>query len=239
MEATILTTFSTIAVIMIILMIIFSLTKKKGGSWGELKDVIHRWAMQKNFVYSEENQEAIIKRFDASPNKFFCNGRLYIKSAFSTFKGPYVEGVVNDRNMWLYRLNGTVIPNAAETGFKGFCIEFETNPIPVTLKVDYKKIYPGIVLSKDDVNTESGAFEKRYLVSVERGRGTLQLLEPQMIYLINESNFNIMEFSDSSVAVYFPTSKITLEVLDKVVEKAQKIAEQVDRNFPLGKYEKK
>lgn len=91
---------------------------------------------------------------------------------------------------------------------------------------------------KDKIDTESITFEKFYQVDVYEGKGTLQLLEPNMMQLIIDSDIAAFEFSDSSVALYYTLYNPDQERLDKMLEYGLKIAEQVNRNFPMGKYEK-
>ena len=218
-----------VIVIDIISITIFK-TKKKKKSF----DPIQTWASNKNLSYQEENKKAIIQRMQANPHKRMCETRLYF-SWWGSTSGPYIEGRYRDRKIWLYRLRGRPL-NQHE--FYGYCIEFATHQIPIHIIMAQKKIL-SLFFNKDDIQTESRMFEGKYMVYVNGDHGTLQLLDPHMIHLLDESNFPIIEFSDSSVAIFLLKQDISSKELDIAISAGIDIAEQVDRNFPLGKYEKK
>ncbi len=92
---------------------------------------------------------------------------------------------------------------------------------------------------KDKVNVESINFEKLYHIDVYEGRRTLRLLDPMMIQIIMDSGVAAFEFSDKSAVLYYTLHKPNRDQLDNMLKVGLKVAEQVDRNFPLGKYEKK
>lgn len=195
------------------------------------------------------------ERFNENKNKSFFKSRT-VQANYDT--APSVEGTYKGRQLWLFGLVG-IYPfnkmigpsnykfwdfsisqsllatqkkiNDRRQKFTGWCMEFKTKKMPISLIV--RRNYMG---GNDEVDTESVDFEKLYQVDIYEGKGTLQLLDPNMIQLINDSGIVAFEFSDSSVALYYTLYKPTRDQLDNMLETGLKIAEQVDRNFPMSKY---
>lgn len=234
-------------------MVVFIMYRlRKNFTW------LEHWASQHKFKYRKGFSRAMrFERFNESRHKSYFKSRS-VKSNFDT--APSIEGQYNNKRFWFFGLIG-VYPfnkilgssnykfwdfslkislidynkkvNDRRQKFVGWCMEFKTVQIPISLIV--RRDYLG---GKDEIDTESINFEKLYHVDVYEGKGTLQLLDPMMIQLIMESGIAAFEFSNSSVALYYTLHKPTLDQLDHMLEVGSKIAEQVDLNFPLGKYEK-
>ena len=89
----------------------------------------------------------------------------------------------------------------------------------------------------DEFDTESISFENKYGLNTKREGTVLQLLDPNMIEIFRNNDIPGVEFGDQSLALYIPYCTIKMRDLEKYLLVVIKIAEQVDRNFPLGKYE--
>lgn len=123
-------------------------------------------------------------------------------------------------------------PEQTEKVMYLWSLEISTNSIPLPVAVSRRD------LNEDDIiNTESIHFEQRYNIHNTQDSLILQLLDPAMMALIIDSRVDAIEFSDSSILLYELNKHISIEVLDFMLEAGLKIAEQVDRNYPLGKYE--
>lgn len=213
---------------------------------------MEQWAQEHNLHFMKDGARYLREaRFKKSPNKKYFESRS-VKYEHDTV--PYIDGKIEGRNFLLFSLVGRapansylrtvhspyhVIGNVKKTeggvlgDFHGWCMELETHRLPVALAV-----YRTFVGNKDTVNTESRQFEKMYHVEARAGHGTLQLLDPVLIELITQSGIAAFEFSDSSVVLYYTMPTLKKDILDTMLDAGLKIAEQVDRNFPLGKYEK-
>ncbi len=219
---------------------------------------LKHWAMHHNFNYHPGFSRSLrLERFAENKNKSFFKSRS-VQGNFDT--APAIEGIFNGRQFWffglvgVYPFNKMIGPTDYKFGdfsmaqpllasqkkindrrqkFTGWCMEFKTYRIPISMIV--RRNYLG---GKDELNTESVNFEKLYHVDIYEGHGTLQLLDPMMIQLITDSGVAAFEFSDNSVVLYFTLYNPNQDQLDKMLEVGLKIAEQVDRNFPMSKYEK-
>ena len=200
---------------------------------------LEHWAQHHNLNYKKGYSRTLrAERFSKNKGKTFFQSRS-IKSNFDT--APSVEGIFNGRQFWLYGIVG-IYPfnkvsepsknnNDRRQNFFGWGMEFKTQNIPVSMIV--RRSYLG---GQDEVDIESVNFEKLYHIDVYEGRGTLQLLDPMMIQFIMDSEIAAFEFSDSSVVLYHTLHKPKRDQLDNMLKVGLKVAEQVDRNFPLGKY---
>lgn len=184
--------------------------------------------------------------------------------------GPYVEGKVKGRNVWLYMIAGRAryrslhgidvegvsvshqtstllksleplgedffertTPAQQQTIMYAWCLEISTHPIPHRLRITRQSMQ-----EDDELNTEGRDFEKRYDVNNFEDSLALQLLDPHMMQLILDSHVDAIEFSDSSLVIYELNKHTTAEVLDALLNAGLQIAQQVDQNYPLGKYKK-
>lgn len=230
---------------------------------------VKQWAQKHSFkYYNIGNQLRQAARMEANHDKDFFRAD---ETMGMEDDGPYVEGTIQDRNIWLYvsvgsprpgssntitREREVEIPNTSNRSVFGYlanggssgthtvnqlqqvlyawCLEISTHKIPHHLRVTRHDLR-----ENDELDTESRAFEDRYDINNFDDSLALQLLDPHMIQLIEESRADAIEFSDSSVVIYEFKEHTTLEVLDALLAVGLKIAKQVDQNYPLGKYEKK
>ena len=219
---------------------------------------LKHWAMHYNFKFREKASNAVrMDRFYESRDKQYFKSRS-VKPNFD--EAPAIEGKINKRKIWIFgfigvypfnkilhtggykfwdfSLRNPIFPDNRKIKdnrqkFTGWCMEISTHKVPISLIV--RRNYLG---GRDEIDTESHNFEKIYHVDVYNGHGTLQLLDPMMIQLIMDSGISAFEFSDSSVALYYTLYKPSRDQLDKMLGVGLKVAEQVDRNFPLGKFNK-
>lgn len=209
------------------------------------------WAEQKGLVYTATRMRSIIdSRLAANPSKEFFGMRtlarevkspsynLSIVSALSSMaqtdpsmiSGPVVQGAIGGRTIWIYPVMGKVLRDSISSHvFSGWCFEFETHKIPIRVLTTRR-----FLDDYDTLDTESRSFEKLYDINVRREGTALQLLDPVMMELIEHSDISALEFSDSSVALYHTLLPAKQEKLNSYAHWGMKIAEQVDRNFPLN-----
>ncbi len=228
---------------------------------------VREWAKQHGLRYFNiGNQLRQAARMEANREKDFFRADLAMTMEDD---GPYVEGAVHGRNVWLYVSVGRPRPGSLHTitrdrevevptlsragmlssflnGSSGmqtvrqaqqvlyaWCLEIGTNPIPHHLRITRQGLQEA-----DELDTESRAFEDRYDVNNFDDSLSLQLLDPHMIQLVEESRADAIEFSDSSVVIYELSQHTTTAVLEALLAAGLRIAEQVDRNYPLSKYAK-
>ncbi|MFH0805012.1 MAG: hypothetical protein V1916_02340 [Patescibacteria group bacterium] len=214
---------------------------------------LRSWSEQHGIGYRPINcYKEIWQRFDVSPEKKFLNarkvhykdppplttvwGQMNTREEQRYFvDGPFASGTIGNRNIWIYKIDGNLhVASVTWTSlFFGWCMELSIHSIPVSVSVHKR-----FIGHHDKLDTESVAFEKLYDVDVVREGKVLQLLDPVMMELILHSGISAIEFSDSSIILFHTIFPPTKEDLDKYLDCGIKIAEQVDRNFPLGKYEK-
>ncbi len=243
----------------IILSIIIRYTTKFFGGFKPASDDIPTfWAKQNGLrVFKGINTMRYDDRFAANPSKTFFGAQDAMEINEEIF---FAEGIIGKRHAWLYRITGrppkgsglgtfrnrNVTPEreqlvdvftddrtttVTERVFYGWCIEIETKHIPQTVTVTKK-----FVKDNDVLETESASFEKLYDISNTNDSQVLQLLDPVLIELIQQSQCSAIEISDASVLLYFTLSEISLDALDAMLQNGVKIADQVDQNFPLGSY---
>jgi hypothetical protein len=236
------------------------LTKYFGGYKHRADDLPEHWSKKIGLrVYKGENTMRYVDRFSANTGKTFFNAERMIESNEGTF---FAEGQINGRQIWVYRLTGTPPPGSGlgtlrnrqttrsrdtvlgwftdnnsvtvtERIFYGWGMEIETKTIPQTVTVAKK-----FIKHEDVLDIESAAFERKYDISNTQDSQVLQLLDPVLLQYVQESQCAAIEISDSSVLLLFTLSEIPLETLDAMLQAGLKIAEQVDRNFPLASYKK-
>ena len=219
---------------------------------------IEGWGGKHGLQFSAAgNWLAQAARMEASPQKTFFRADQVMDLEDD---GPMVSGQLQGRSVWLFSMVGrprygsqkalsrlrrtdrsqTFIesllfspkPEQTEKVMYLWSLEISTNSIPLPVSVSRRD------LNEDDViNTESIHFEQRYNIHNTQDSLILQLLDPAMMALIIDSRVDAIEFSDSSVVLYELNKHISIDVLNAMLEAGLKIAEQVDRNYPLGKYE--
>jgi hypothetical protein len=194
--------------------------------------IIKSWAAKRGLdFFRETGKQTIVDRYQESPEKPFFGSRR--ESPY--YKGPYVTGHILNRKVWGFRIRGWYrrgFTDAQEGElFTGWCMEFRTVSIPIPMVICKHAYYP-----KDTLNTESRKFEGRYSVSSGEGSKPLQLLDPAMIEVIMKYDVSAIEFSDRSVALFTTIYPPSEERLDQLLEAGERIAKQVDLNYPLGKY---
>ncbi len=209
------------------------------------------WAHQNELNYAQQGMRAMIDvRLASSPGKHFFNARSLIKSAANPaipltvggilspltdlnpakITGPVAYGTIENRPVWIWPLVVQLFGvSVSKRPFLGWCFELSTHTIPVRVLVTRK-----FIGSRDTLDTESTSFEKLYEISGQRDHSILQLLDPVMMELILHSQISALEFSDRSVVLYHTIPPPRKETLDTYLYWGIKIAEQVDRNFPIG-----
>ncbi|HCM68117.1 MAG: hypothetical protein A2898_02295 [Candidatus Kerfeldbacteria bacterium RIFCSPLOWO2_01_FULL_48_11] len=225
------------------------------GDW-----VSHHWAQRMRLDFMRhDNGTKYSERFMASPGKTFFSARRVMQSYEQTF---FAEGTIQNRRVWLYRLTGSPFAGSgvgtvrtrpapsssftvsgispfgeqgvrSERVFYGWCLEVGTKKIPQTLMLTRR-----FMEGKDVYDTESRDFEKNYEISRTNDSMMLQLLDPAMMDQVLQSRCGAIEISDASVALYYTLPRIPFDTLDSMLDHGWKIAEQVDRNFPLDVHEK-
>lgn len=218
-------------------------------SWAEM----HAMRFRKSGNWNDQ-----AARMEASPEKTFFRADQVMDFEDD---GPMASGTIKNRKVWLYSIVGRSRPGSKIVSYRSrnlppthdildvlmnqqsddvehimymWCLEIHTNPIPLAVAVSRKDIN-----EEDIINTESVAFEQRYNIHNTQDSMILQLLDPAMMHCIMESRVDAIEFSDSSIVLYELNKHISLEVLNAMLEAGLKIAEQVDRNYPLAKYAQK
>ncbi len=214
---------------------IYLIYKRKG-----IGSILKHWTHYNKFDYAYENvKEKVQQRFNENFRKGFFKARSNISTFFS--QKFYINGKYKNRDIKVFSIIGNLsflsynIPTMGNKRmFHGYCFEISTNKIPT-----HALITKRFLGEKDRLDIESNKFEKIYNLDVSRKGSVLQLLDPVMLQLILDSDFPAFEFSDSSVILYsLKIYDLKYEKLDKYLDNGIKIAEQVDRNFPMGKYEK-
>jgi hypothetical protein len=229
---------------------------------------VKAWAQKYGLRYFNiANQLRQAARMEQNPGKDFFRADEVMNMSHD---GPYVEGEVRGRTVWLYLTVGrprfgslhainernaltsdpastrvaglrplesdileSSVPAERQQVMYAWCLEISTHPMPHRLRITRQSMREA-----DEVDTEWRDFEKRYDVNNFEDSLALQLLDPQMMQLILDSRVDAIEFSDSSFVMYELNKHTTAEVLDTLLEVGLKIAEQVDKNYPLGKYAK-
>lgn len=236
--------FVILTIFMVLLILLPKIFNKKGTS----SSVIKHWAHSHGLKFQETgNPFKQIDRFSANKGKYFFNANVIMN--LNDF-GHFVEGWIGDRQVWVYEIVGKPFPGSGvgttrskslypdastakvERTFYGWCVEVETHRIPQKILITKK-----FIAGQDTHDTESRSFEKDYDVSSEE-KNVLQLLDPVMMDLIHRSKVAAVEISDASVVLYYTMPKISYETLDSLLDYGLQIAQQVDRNFPLSKYNK-
>jgi hypothetical protein len=212
-----------------------------------------KWILDHGLKSNQNPDRAISERIAANPQKSFFQAREVEQKPLHK---RIFEGMAENRKIWIYSLIGKPpaggylssfeISNSISSHFKlsGFvrqrefrismwCLEFETTIIPISTFV-----YRRFVQNIDRINTESNDFERLYHVETYSGHQTLQLLDPAMMQILIDNKLTAIEFSDSSIVLYYTMSAPKKEALDNLYDVGLKIAHQVEHNFPLGKYEK-
>lgn len=258
--------FIIIFYLLIAAFIIIPLIRRFGvaifGGFRHSKDSIpSHWSRRTGLrVFKGINQFRYTDRFSANPSKTYFSAPRIMLPNEETF---FAEGKVGGRNLWLYRITGlpflgsgvgtyrnreisssdlTVTGSplnkqpavTSERVFYGWCLEIETKKIPQSIMLTRR-----FIGAKDMLDTESNKFEEKYEISNVKESWVLQLLDPVLMELAHKSNSSAIEISDSSVVLYYTLSEIDFDTLDIMLKDGIKIAEQIDRNFPLAKYEKK
>ncbi|MFA5135652.1 MAG: hypothetical protein WC505_07770 [Patescibacteria group bacterium] len=198
-----------------------------------------RWGHAHQLTVTHSSARLSIEaRFRANPGKALYSARSFLSEIDESRIGPFISGTVKGRPVWAYPFYGRhdLQPSLIDTRgrsryMRGWFVEIATHRMPVSLRISKRRL-----AEHDDIDTESRVFEKLYHVDVIDGYGTLQLLEPVMIEHITNSGISSLEFSDQSVVLLYSLSHPPVQVLDRMLETGIKIAEQVDRNFPMGKY---
>ncbi|MFA6098674.1 MAG: hypothetical protein WCV50_02775 [Patescibacteria group bacterium] len=238
-----------IFIFIVVALVLYFLWINNTHSW---KEMLKKWSAFNNLIFVEKAGVKQSERIKNNPDKAYFGARK-IKS--SNYNDPFVEGTIGGRKIWLYSFtgfppSGSYLQTASNSAYavfgrlagfggqqqeyiKGWCMELETHKLPLSLAVN--RTY---VSNKDEIHTESGQFEKLYHVDIIQGQGTLQLLDPVMIELITNSGVSAFHFSDSSAVLFYTMPAPSLEVLNNMLSNGLKIAEQVDHNFPLDRYEK-
>ncbi|MFA6098676.1 MAG: hypothetical protein WCV50_02785 [Patescibacteria group bacterium] len=196
-----------------------------------------------------------VDRLAANRGKDYYKARQVMDSRDD---GPFLEGKYKNRKVWIYEIVGEAVPGSGvgtsrtyvnqkenyllgipfssqkthdlKRVFYGWCFEFSTHTIPFHLLVSRR-----FLEGEDKMDTESGQFERDYDINKDAGIQGLQLLDPVMMELIYNSKIASVEFSDSSVVLCYTQPQMDYEVMDNIMEYGVKMAEQVDRNFPLDK----
>lgn len=227
-------TLSLFSLLLYISLMVYKMIKLNRGDV-----LLEHWFRQKNLSYKIKNNLDEIKfRFLENPRKKFFKAPSLVSQWGSMYTGPYAEGIINDRKIWIYKItvlsifSKNLLARTKKETFYAWCVEIQTNHIPIDLLVTRKYL-----LERDVMDTESKAFEKLYNIDAKREGAVLQLLDPAMIELIMHSKIAAMEFSDSSVVLYNAHVWPMLDTLDILLENGLKIAKQADRNFPLGKFD--
>lgn len=229
-----------ILTVLIFAVALFLIFRKEKLSYGWLES----WADYYRFAYYPGGGRSILaKRLVENPNKKFFEARTV---DFSAIYLPGIEGVVANRQIWVYPIIG-VYPfmqvgqesrvdmsgrqsQDSRMKFYGWCLEIATKQLPIEGRVT-KKVIGG----DDRMHIESGEFEKKYEIDVYAGAKVYQFLDPGMISLIMESNIMAVEFSGTSIVLYYTLHKASQDILDNLLEFGEKMANQIDRNFPLNK----
>ncbi len=221
---------------------------------------IEGWATKHGFRYrAAGNWNEQAARMEASPQKTFFRADQVMDLEDD---GPMASGTTHGRSVWLFNLvgrprrgskkassrlrrpdkNATLLENVLYSQSENqmekvmymWSLEISTHPIPLAVSVSRRD------MNEDDIiNTESVHFEQRYNIHNTQDSLILQLIDPAMMHLIIESRVDAIEFSDSSIVLYELNKHISLDVLNAMLEAGLKIAEQVDRNYPLAKYAQK
>ncbi|XOU94629.1 MAG: hypothetical protein ACNFW9_01035 [Candidatus Kerfeldbacteria bacterium] len=201
-------------------------------------NILKHWAHYYKFDFAHENvKEKIQQRFNENLRKGFFKARSNIEVFFS--QKFYINGKYKDRDIKVFSIIGNPsflsynIPTMGnKRKFHGYCFEISISKIPT-----HAFITKNFLGEKDKLDIESNEFEKLYNIDVSRKGLVLQLLDPVILELILDSGVTAIEFSESSIIIYsFKIYDLKYETLDHMLEKGIKIAEQVDRNFPLSKY---
>ncbi|XOU94632.1 MAG: hypothetical protein ACNFW9_01050 [Candidatus Kerfeldbacteria bacterium] len=232
------------------ILLLFAIMIFSFSSFYSWKTTVKKWVSDNNFNLIEEGKKLQLERINSNPNKSYFNTR---NIKFNINNKYFVFGNVKGRKIWFYPFIGyppqgsylqtsknpfhmitdTILPVDNSVGhIQGWCMEIETIKLPLTMDV-----YRTYVRPKDEIDTESNSFERLYHIDVKNGQGTLQLLDPVMIEIITSSKIVAYEFSDRSVALFYTMHSISRDKIDQMLNVGIKVAEQVDRNFPLGKYE--
>ncbi len=213
---------------------------------------LRSWSAKNQMIYKPTGQyHAIWERMNANKGKSFLQareilykdpppltsvwGRLNSQDEKKFFNdGPMSYGEIRGRQVWVYRMSGMmhVTAKPIQGFFHGWCMEIQTNATPVSVSAIRR-----FLGHHDTLDTESISFEKMYDLNVPRVGSVLQLLDPVMMELIIQSGISAIEFSDSSIVLIHTIFPPQHEDLDRFLEFGMKIAGQVERNFPLGKYE--
>lgn len=205
--------------------------------------ILSEWTKQNNINFELQNIKRFEERLSKNPNKYYFGMRN--TNWWDAKRDIFVSGSINNKQIWFYKFTGISLYRSllreirntfidSERSIKGWCLEVSTHRHDAQLL-----IYKTHLRNIDNLNIESNEFEKKYHIDVRGGHGTLQLLDPNILHQIINSNLTALEFSDSSLVVYTTKLKPSVNDLNNMLHNALKIAEQVDRNFPLGKYEKK
>ena len=225
------------------------------GRLGSQVNVRH-WAERHGLrFWASGNQMRQVARMEASPAKHFFRADRVMELEDD---GPYAEGDVRGRRVYLYTFVGQprtwsakgetrvrsteTVPNffGLDIGkpkdqrvriMYGWVLEVATHPIPHRASIVRRDLHEG-----DQLTTESRSFESLYDTTDVTDSLVLQLLDPAMMQHIEATRADAIEFSDQSVALYELSEHVTYDVLDAMLEGGLRIAEQVDRNYPLAKY---
>jgi hypothetical protein len=217
---------------------------------------VQRWATRHGLrFWAAGNQLRQAARMEASPAKHFFRADRVMELEDD---GPYAEGDVQGRRVYLYTFVGQprmwsakgktrvrsseTVPNFFGLDFGmpkeqrvrvlyGWALEVVTHSIPHRASVVRHDLHEG-----DQLNTESRTFESRYDITDVSDSLVLQLIDPAMMQHIEASRADAIEFSDTSIVLYELSEHVTCDVLDAMLEGGLQIARQVDRNYPLGKY---
>ncbi len=207
---------------------------------------VKQWVAHKRLTYYSKNcYKRVQERFLANTKKDFFGAKRMKPNIIKYNTNYFIEGRISGRPVYIYPLVGRTYGKLgglfyafdrqdAPAVFYGHCVEIGINEIPGDVILTRKNMG-----ELDTIDTESGKFEKMYNINSPKEASVLQLFEPSMIDLINHIDIAAIEFSDCSIIMYYTLSVDLIKKFNSMLYWGLKIADQIDRNFPLNKYEKK
>jgi hypothetical protein len=181
--------------------------------------ILEHWLSREEWdvtPWGKASREAIRKRFRENPEKRY-GGLL---ESTHPLNGPYAEKNIGNHAVQCYVLAQVYL-----------CYEITT-----------VANLPKVAIARKSTNTpskvrvETNELSDWYNINAAREAENLQLLDPHMLQLIQEAQPYAVEFSGKSIVVVFACFPLTNNKLDSTLQQSMAIADQADKNFPLGVY---
>lgn len=145
-----------------------------------------------------------------------------------------IMGKVKEKNLWIYEVTYAYRSGRDTVMIPEWCLEMEIHPIEEYIIIGRKGVF-----AFDNIDLESYDFEKKYRIKASNTKHALQLIDPHLMEILLSNPFDVLEISDASIIFYNAKQYIgekDWKKLDEMIPFAYKVARQIEKNFPLAKY---